>query len=90
MPCPYATLLGKRGEGVHSRRFLGLALNDILATIAAAALTSFFFNISFLYSLIGWFLAGEILHYAFGVDTAFLEYIGLKPKCLNLNRIATV
>ena len=90
MPCPYATLLGKRGEGVHSRRFLGLALNDILATIVAAALTSFFFNISFLYSLLGWFVAGEILHYAFGVDTAFLEYVGLKPKCLNLNRIATL
>ena len=89
MPCPYATLLGKRGEGVHSKRFLGFAMNDILATIVAAALTSYFFNVSFLYSLLGWFIAGEILHVLFGVDTAFLEYIGFgtQPKCLNLNRV---
>jgi len=90
MSCPYATLLGKRGEGVHSKRIGGFALNDTLATIAAAALTSYFFNISFLYSLLGWFIGGELLHIAFGVDTAFLEYIGLKPNCLNLNRIATL
>lgn len=81
MPCPYATVLGIRGQGVHSKRFLGMALNDILATIVAALMTSYFFNVSLLYSLLGWFLAGEVFHIAFGVDTAFLEYVGLKPKC---------
>lgn len=81
MPCPYATLLGKRGKGVHSTRILGLAFNDIIATIIAAFLTSYFFKISLLYSLVGWFVAGEVLHILFGVDTAFLEYIGMKPKC---------
>ena len=81
MPCPYATLLGIKGKGVHSTRIVGLAFNDILATIIAAFLTSYFFNISVLYSLVGWFSMGELLHIAFGVDTAFLEYIGIRPKC---------
>ena len=79
MACPYATLLGKRGEGVHSSRFMGFALNDILATIVVAFLTSWIYNISFLYSFTGWFILGEVLHFLFGVDTRFLEFIGLRP-----------
>jgi len=81
MPCPYATVLGIRGQGVHSPRVLGLARNDIIATIVAAIITSFIFNFSLLYSLVIWFILGEILHIAYGVDTAFLELIGLKPVC---------
>ena len=79
MTCPYATLLGKRGEGVHSARIAGFALNDIIAPIVLAVMTSYIYNISFLYSLLMWFTAGEVLHYIFGVDTAFLERIGIKP-----------
>jgi len=81
MSCPYSTLLGIRGQGVHSSRFLGLALNDTIATIVAAIITSYIFDFSLLYSLVLWFILGEILHIAFGVDTAFLELIGLKPIC---------
>jgi hypothetical protein len=82
MSCPYSTLLGKRGQGVHEKRILGFALNDTLATLALAAVTSYVSKISFLYSLLGWFVLGEILHYVMGVDTAFLEMIHLTPKCL--------
>jgi hypothetical protein len=81
MACPYATLLGKRGEGVHSSRIMGFAMNDILATIVVALLTSWIYNVSFLYSFMVWFILGEILHLVFGVDTRFLELIGLKPSC---------
>jgi len=81
MPCPYSTLLGIRGQGVHSSRFLGLALNDTIATIVAAIITSYIFDFSLLYSLAVWFILGEVLHIAFGVDTAFLELIGLKQHC---------
>jgi hypothetical protein len=79
MPCPYSTLLGVPGEGIHAQRFLGLALNDTLMTIAAAVLTSYFFSITLLTSLIAWFVAGEVLHYIFGVNTAFLKMIGITP-----------
>jgi len=81
MPCPFATILGKRGEGVHSARFLGFALNDIIATIIVAIITSYVYKISIIHSLLGWFILGEILHVMVGVDTAFLEVIGAKPNC---------
>ena len=85
MPCPYSELLGKRGEGVHARRIMGFALNDTLMTIAAAILTSIIFNVHIGYSLAGWFIGGEILHYLFGADTRFMELIGL-----NKDRIYSV
>ncbi len=77
MSCPYANALGVPGQGVHAQRFMGLALNDTIATIIAALLTSWFFNVSFLYSLIVWFVLGEVLHYVFGVNTAFLKMLGI-------------
>jgi len=80
MSFQYANALGTPGEGVHAQRFLGLALNDTIATLVAALLTKWFFDIPLLYSILGWFVAGEILHYAFGVDTAFLKMIGIKPR----------
>ena len=82
MSCPYAHILGVPGEGVHAQRFMGLAVNDTIATVVAAILTTWIFNISFLYSVIGWFVAGEVLHYALGVNTAFLKMIGITP-CKN-------
>jgi uncharacterized membrane protein len=78
MSCPYSNILGIPGQGFHEKRFLGLALNDTIATVVVALLTSWFFNVSFLYSFIGWFVAGEVLHYAMCVDTAFLRMIGIK------------
>jgi len=81
MPCPYANILGVPGQGVHSRRIFGLALNDILATIVLAFITTFLINISFIKSLVGWFIIGEILHYLFSTKTAFLKMIGLEPSC---------
>lgn len=78
MPCPYANLLGIPGEGVHAKRIFGLALNDIIATFVVAAITSYFFSIPYLHSLAVWFIAGEILHYGMGVNTALLEKIGIR------------
>ena len=82
MACPYSTIFGKPGEGVHSYRIFGLAAVDISLTILAAAITSYIYSVPFLYSLLGWFVAGEVLHYAFGVNTAFLKMIRLEPSCL--------
>lgn len=80
MSCPYSNILGIPGQGFHETRFLGLALNDTIATVVVALLTSWIFNISFLYSFIAWFVAGEVLHYTMCVDTAFLRMIGLNVK----------
>lgn len=81
MPCPYANALGVPGEGVHAKRIFGLAFNDIVATIIGAIIFSLLFNVSLWKSLVFWFVIGEILHYGFGTQTAFLKMIGLTPKC---------
>jgi hypothetical protein len=81
MPCPYSTILGTPGQGVHAARIFGLSINDIIGTILIAIITSYFYKISLLYSFIGWFALGEVLHYAFGTNTAFLQYIGMSPDC---------
>jgi 5-bromo-4-chloroindolyl phosphate hydrolysis protein len=78
MPCPYANLLGTPGEGVHARRIAGYALNDILATILGAIITSYIYKVSFIKSFVAWFVLGEVLHIAFGTQTAFLTSIGLR------------
>jgi predicted cobalt transporter CbtA len=81
MPCPYANLLGEPGKGVHAPRILGLARNDIIATIIVAILSSYIFNISFLYSLLFWVVLGELLHWLAGTQTAGLKALGLTPNC---------
>jgi hypothetical protein len=79
--CPYANILGVRGQGFHSTRIFGLALNDTLATIVLAIITSYLLKINLLVSFVAWFAIGEVLHYLFGTHTAFLEMIGMTPKC---------
>lgn len=81
MPCPYANALGEPGKGVHAARIFGLARNDLIMTIIAAIVTAYLFNISFLVSFIVWFTAGEVLHYLFGTNTAFLRMIGINVNC---------
>jgi hypothetical protein len=81
MPCPFAHLLGVPGEGVHAKRIFGLAFNDMLATFIVALITTFIMKINLWKTLLFWFVLGEVLHYAFGTDTAFLRMIGLTPQC---------
>ena len=79
--CPYAAMLGEPGKGVHAARLFGMAQNDLLMTVAGSIVTAYMFGISFFLSFMIWFVSGEILHYVFGVNTAFLRAIGFSPKC---------
>ena len=81
MPCPFANVLGSPGQGFHSTRIGGLALNDIIGTLALAGATSYMAQINFLRSTFYWFLAAEVLHWSFGVHTAFLDKLGIAPRC---------
>jgi len=81
MGCPYKYVLGIPGQGFHSTRIFGYALNDTIATIVLALVTAYLFNLSFLPTLVVWFVLGEILHYAFGTQTAFLTSIGVQVRC---------
>ena len=79
--CPYRYLFGKPGEGPHSYRFMGLAVVDTLLTLLGALLITLGTGYSILWTFIAFFVLGEILHYAFGTQTAFLTMIGVKVKC---------
>lgn len=81
MPCPYAYILGVPGQGVHSWRIGPVSGNDVIATIIVAIATAYYYKISIIYSLIGWFVAGEVLHWIFGTPTAFLVGLGLERHC---------
>ena len=81
MPCPYANILGEVGKGVHSIRLFDFAIIDTLLTVLAAYLISKSFKVKFWKALLGLFILGEILHYIFGVNSKFLQVIGMSPKC---------
>jgi hypothetical protein len=78
MSCPYKHLLGIPEQGVHAKRFLGMAFNDTIMTVIAAAIIAFFTGYSFLWTFIVLWIVAEILHILFGVQTAFLTMIGIK------------
>lgn len=67
--CKYKNALGVPGEGVHSYRFLNLAIVDVIMTIIGAYIISIFFKISFLYTTIGLFSLGIFLHRIFCLRT---------------------
>lgn len=81
MPCPFANILGVPETGVHSVRIFGFALFDSILTIIGAYVIAKVYKINFWYSLVTFFILGEVLHYLFGTNTAFIKMIGLTRKC---------
>jgi hypothetical protein len=81
MGCPYAFIFGKPNEGVHSRRFLGYAVVDSIATVLLAILVVFIWKVQLWKTIVVLFILGEILHYLFGVQTAFLTTLGITVVC---------
>ena len=81
MPCPFASLLGVPNEGFHALRIGDFAFNDIAGTIVIAIWFSNHFRVPLHIALISWFAFAEALHIAFGVHTAFLKKLGIKPYC---------
>ena len=63
--------------GFHDTRIGEFALWDLVGTLVLALVTCFFRKVPFWKSLLGWFVAGEGLHLAFGVQTEFLKYLHL-------------
>ena len=72
--CQYKDILGEPSQGFHSARLFGLARNDLIGTVIGAWLLSYWRNWSFLKTLLVVFILGQILHWLFCVDTAFLKY----------------
>jgi len=67
--CKYKDILGVPNQGVHSFRIFNIAIVDVLLTILAAYIISYFFKTNFLYTLLFMFILGIISHRIFCVRT---------------------
>ena len=67
--CKYKNSLGIPKKGIHSYRLFGVAIADVIMTIVAAFLISYFFKYSFITTLITLFILGIVLHRLFCVRT---------------------
>jgi hypothetical protein len=67
--CKYKDALGKPGKGVHSYRFMGVAIADVIMTLIGAFIISYFSGYSFLMVAAILFILGIILHRLFCVRT---------------------
>lgn len=67
--CKYKDSLGMPNKGIHSYRFLGFAVFDVLFTIIGAILISYFLKTPLVYTIISVFVLGIILHRLFCVRT---------------------
>ena len=67
--CKYKNALGEPGKGIHSYRLGGVAIADVIMTIIGAFFISFVSGWKFIYTTIGLFILGIILHKLFCVNT---------------------
>ncbi len=67
--CKYKNALGVPGKGIHSYRIFNIAIADVIMTLIAALIISYFFKISFIKTSICLFIIGILLHRLFCVRT---------------------
>jgi hypothetical protein len=75
--CKYKNALGVPGKGIHSYRLGGIAVADVIMTIIGAFFISWIMRWNFIYTLIGLFILGIILHRLFCVKTTIDKLIFL-------------
>jgi hypothetical protein len=67
--CKYKNLLGEPAKGIHSYRFMNIAVMDVIMTLIGALVISYLTKVSFLLIALGLFILGIILHRLFCVRT---------------------
>ena len=73
--CPYKNAFGKLGTGIHSYRIMDIAVLDFGVTAIVAYIITLIFGVKFVYSFIGLFLAGILIHRLFCVRTTLDKLI---------------
>jgi hypothetical protein len=76
----YSNIFGEPRKGVHSYRFLGIAIVDFALTVLAAYGISKIWNWNFMATLFGLIFIGIGIHGIFGVNTALNEWLGVSKK----------
>lgn len=85
MSCPFGT----PGKGFHSARFMGFSIGDTAGTILLSILISKYYNIDQIKVFIILFTLGELMHWYFSVDTAFIRLFGTSPTRTPLRAAVT-
>ena len=67
--CKYNNYFGEPGKGVHSHRIFNIAIVDVAMTLIGAVIISYLSGIKFIWSALGLFLVGILLHRVFCVKT---------------------
>jgi hypothetical protein len=78
--CKYKDALGKPNKGIHSYRFMGVAIVDVIMTLIGAILISYFTKYSFLMVAIFLFILGIVLHRLFCVRTTIDKLLFPHPN----------
>jgi hypothetical protein len=63
--CKYKDALGIPNKGIHSYMLFGVAIADVIMTIIAALLISYFYNFSFIHTFLVLFIFGSIYFWNF-------------------------
>ncbi len=79
MLCEYKDIFGKPREGVHSYRFMNVAIVDVLATVALSIAIGYFSDMNTFLIFLVLILVSIIAHKAFCVDTAVNRALFGKP-----------
>lgn len=67
--CKYRYALGVPGQGIHSYRFMGVAIADVIMTILGAIVIAWIFGWNVWLTMIGFFALGIVMHHMFCVKT---------------------
>lgn len=67
--CKYRNALGVPGQGIHSYRFMGVAIVDVIMTILGGILIAWIFGWNMWLTIAGFFALGVVMHHVFCVKT---------------------
>jgi hypothetical protein len=73
--CKYKDIFGKPGTGVHSYRLFGIAIVDLLMTLAFAWFLSVYTELTFFGASLFMIVVGIVFHRVFCVDTTLNKLI---------------
>ena len=73
--CKYKDVLGVPGQGIHSFKIYGISVWDTLITLVCAIFLAWAANWSYLYTIVGAYILGIILHHLFCVRTTIDKFL---------------
>ena len=71
--CQYRHIFGKEKEGMHSYRFMDIAIVDVLQTFIGALVIAYWFKLNIILVFIILIILGTIIHYIFCVETTITK-----------------